>query len=174
MGFPPPAPPLVAYASPQPRFSTLTPNDRLVVAHPSPTTGTPLRASSSPTLTNQYPSYAHLQQSSRQYTAAPPLPPPPRYTARQCLFCLRTLWSYEFAPHPPTERCRHANAMCVYCLHESVKGMWGSGEEKGRVVCEVCGEEMSREEVRRGVLVWREVGRHGEERGRDRVGNRHV
>jgi hypothetical protein len=52
--------------------------------------------------------------------------------------------------------------------------MWGSGEEKGRVVCEVCGEEMSREEVRRGVLVWREVGRHGEERGRDRVGNRHV
>jgi hypothetical protein len=80
-----------------------------------------------------------------------------------CMYCTRSLESYEFPRYLPTRTCEHGNETCLYCLHNSVytafeRGGWNE------VKCLTCGEDMTEEEALRLVLLWEE-----EEEGHESV-----
>jgi hypothetical protein len=113
-------------------------SDRLLFAHPHPTT----RAHSPASSADDSPMAAkELTQSCKK--------------SIQCMHCTRYLRSYEFPRHAPTRRCQHDNRTCVYCLHNSVYAAFlKRGWTEAR--CLICGEQMSEEEASRLVLLWEE------------------
>jgi uncharacterized CHY-type Zn-finger protein len=144
----------MAYA-PKSRSSTLTSRDRLIVAHPSPTETTispyshTHSASNQPSLRAPLSRMTDLSPRPRRNTWMSPPAQSNRYRQYQCTLCHRHLWAHEFPRTLPTARCVHANTVCVYCLHEGVRRMWGRD-----VMCPVCGESAEEKEARRMVLMW--------------------
>jgi hypothetical protein len=153
--------------NPSPLYSAMIDSsDRLLVIHPDPATRSPTPTSSRESLRSTETSSHQLEATktsiqtrtktqsfsapiSQQRSTASP------FASHRCTHCARRLHVYEFPTHLPTRRCRHRNATCVYCLHNSVyTAFFRGGWQDAR--CLVCGEEMSKEEASKITLLWEE------------------
>ncbi|KAF1920830.1 hypothetical protein BDU57DRAFT_26782 [Ampelomyces quisqualis] len=73
---------------------------------------------------------------------------------RLCISCGECYLLHEFPAHVATSKCRHENAMCAYCLHNSVYAQYWRSQSWEGITCPVCLAEMSGEEGRECVLLW--------------------
>jgi len=163
--------------APQTRYSALlNSSDRLLFAHPDPATRAPSPTSPIPptsptrTLASSRKSSTNMlgandrvdmHKARRSRTPKTPILAPECSSSApkliRCTHCTRRLGSHEYPECLPTTRCRHENATCVYCLHNSVYNAYARGKW-GVASCLICGQDMSEGEMGRLVLLWEEEG----------------
>jgi hypothetical protein len=131
-------------SSPSRYSSILDSQDRLVIAHPTPTT-----TDTSCPLSIQSRTQPHSKKGRSARSVSAPSPRP--FTA--CVQCNCRLEVYEFPVGLPTARCRHENKTCLYCLHNMIYDAVRMGAGWSDIKCP-CGEKLRESEAKKLVVIW--------------------